>query len=309
MVNEQSKRVPLRLLVIGAHPADIFDNAGGTCLHHVRQGDSVTGVALTKGTRIHDVVISDQMRLEKQIPQGEKLNNIMNERGTVKEKEIKEACAIMGINDVRFLGGDDYIRLVNEKTIRDIARLIREIRPEILIAHYPFDNGGYADQHAIAGQCALQASWVANTVDPGDPNPQHRIAQVFFFGFPSHFIKGSALYSEFSGHCHVYVDISDVIHLKIKALNKLKSQMYDGDYALKRVEAADGSAGFATRVPYAEPFIVAYADVHYTLPVSDFFIKTANETDQEHRDRTNFIVTKYGDLKTYQAHLIKRSKK
>lgn len=32
---------PLRILSIGAHPADIFDQSGGTMAHHVDRGDYV----------------------------------------------------------------------------------------------------------------------------------------------------------------------------------------------------------------------------------------------------------------------------
>ncbi|OHB59367.1 MAG: hypothetical protein A2Y12_01785 [Planctomycetes bacterium GWF2_42_9] len=311
MTMNKTGRKPLKLLVIGAHPADSFDNAGGTCLHHTQQGDSVTAVILLAGARIHDVVVSDGMRSRTQIPQEQDLKDIMDVRSDIKKKEVKEACAIMGINDVRFFDCDDYIHLVKEKTISDIACLIREIRPDIVITHYPFDNGGYADQHAITGQCVLQATWVANTVAPDDPNPQHKVAQLFFFGFPSTFAKaGSALYREFSGHCAVFVDVSDVIHLKIQALDKMQSQQYDGDCAWKRVEAVEGSAGFGAspRVPYAEPFIVAYSDVYHTLPVSDFRLQTSNEPERNERDRTNFVVTKYGSLENYQAQLLKKYK-
>ncbi len=59
----------LRLLCIGGHPADTFDGAGGTLAHHVQDGDEVTVVALTAGTRIHDVVISDSMRARDRIPE------------------------------------------------------------------------------------------------------------------------------------------------------------------------------------------------------------------------------------------------
>ena len=305
MSENDSARKPLKLLVVGAHPADAFDNAGGTCLHHTMQGDSVTAAILTAGTRIHDEVISDEMRQRESIPQGKDLEDLMDERSVVKRREVEEACAIMGIHDVRFLGRDDYIQLVKEETIRDIARLIRDVRPDIIITHYPFDNGGYADQHAITGQCVLHASWVANTVDPGDPNPQHRVAQIFFMGFPSSFIRSSAMFREFSGHCQVYVDVSDVIELKVKALDRMRSQQYGGECAWKRVEAVEGSAGFAVSLPYAEPFIVAYADVHHTLPVSDFRLETANEVEKSQRERVNFIASRHGNLENYKESLKK----
>ena len=49
----------LILLVIGAHPADIFDQSGGTMAHHARRGDRVACCVLTHGARVHDAVISD----------------------------------------------------------------------------------------------------------------------------------------------------------------------------------------------------------------------------------------------------------
>ena len=43
----------LRILSIGAHPADIFDQSGGTMAHHVQRGDYVGCVVLTHGARVH----------------------------------------------------------------------------------------------------------------------------------------------------------------------------------------------------------------------------------------------------------------
>ena len=308
-MSETKTKKPLKILVIGAHPADAFDNAGGTCLHHTQQGDSVVAAILTGGARLHDVVITDGLRKEKKVPQGDDLKNLLKERSDLKSCEVREACAIMGIHDVRFLGRDDKILLVKEQIISDMAFIIRDVRPDILITHYPFDNGGFADQHAITGQCALHASWVANTVDPEDPNLPHRVAQIFFMGFPSHFIKSSAMYREFSGHCQVYVDVTDVIDLKVKALDKMKSQQYDGDCAWKRVESVEGGAGAAVRVAYAEPFIVAYSDVHHTLPVSDFRLKTANEHEDKMNERVNFVVSKEGSYQKYRDRLDTERKK
>lgn len=42
----------LRILVVGGHPADVFDHCGGTLAHHVKNGDRVTCLALTQGLRI-----------------------------------------------------------------------------------------------------------------------------------------------------------------------------------------------------------------------------------------------------------------
>ena len=54
----------LQILVIMAHPADTFDHCGGTLLHHIRKGDKVTVVSVLQGVRIHDAVVSDQLRYQ-----------------------------------------------------------------------------------------------------------------------------------------------------------------------------------------------------------------------------------------------------
>ena len=52
----------MNILVIGGHPADVFDHAGGTLAHHVQNGDHVTCLALTQGLRVHDIVVSEIFR-------------------------------------------------------------------------------------------------------------------------------------------------------------------------------------------------------------------------------------------------------
>ena len=64
---------PLRILSIGAHPADIFDQSGGAMAHHAARGDYVACVVLTHGARVHDQVISDSMFHREQVPTGDEL--------------------------------------------------------------------------------------------------------------------------------------------------------------------------------------------------------------------------------------------
>ena len=71
---------PLRVLSIGAHPADIFDQSGGTMAHHAARGDHVACVVLTHGARVHDNVISDSMFHREQVPIGDELLKMIAER-------------------------------------------------------------------------------------------------------------------------------------------------------------------------------------------------------------------------------------
>jgi LmbE family N-acetylglucosaminyl deacetylase len=80
---------PLRLLSIGAHPADIFDQSGGVMAHHVARGDYVGCVVLTHGARIHDTVISDAMQRGAEVPESDKLIALIGERADVKAEEMR----------------------------------------------------------------------------------------------------------------------------------------------------------------------------------------------------------------------------
>ena len=122
----------LRLLSIGAHPADIFDQSGGTMAHHVARGDWVGCVVLTHGARVHDKVLSDEMFHSDEVPEGEALESLMQERADVKADEVRRACGILGVEDLHFFGADDAVLLVSEAIVRRLARLLRELKPDVV---------------------------------------------------------------------------------------------------------------------------------------------------------------------------------
>lgn len=293
----------MRILVVGAHPADSFDCAGGTCLHHIAMGDTVTAYILTGGSRIHDEVISEQMREKRRIPAKKALEALMRERIRHKQREVIEACGIMGIDDVRFSTLDDSQFLVTKELVRELAILIREVRPHIVITHYPFDHAGIGDQHAITGQAMVHALRDAAGVLPGDRNSPWRVPQTFFMGFPSSFNRSGAMGHLIQPHYDVLIDISDVIHLKREALNKMISQNYHGDNALKRIECVEGAAGMVAKCAYAEPFISYKSLVRHTLPVTSFDLDRARESEKAQYDRQRFVLTRDGDWETYQKRL------
>ena len=90
----------LRLLSIGAHPADIFDQSGGTMAHHVARGDWVGCGVLTHGARVHDKVISNDMFHSDQVPDEDELKDMMAARADVKVEEVRRACGILGVEEI-----------------------------------------------------------------------------------------------------------------------------------------------------------------------------------------------------------------
>ena len=271
---------PLRIVSIGGHPADTFDQSGGTMAHHAARGDRVTAICMTHGARVHDKVISDDMAHRAEVPEADELTALMGQRAEVKADEVRRACSILGVEDVRFLGVDDGILLVERDIIRHVARLFRELRPDIVLTHYPYEGDAVANAHSTAGKIVMHALAHANSVDPGDRNPPHRVAQVFFFGQGAASVR-NGLWDSRGGYTNdVFVDITDVIDKKFAAMECLVSQGYAGAYNRKRTENGDGAFGGGA-VAYGEGFIRMSAEVHYYLPLSPYARKRSHSSDHE----------------------------
>jgi 4-oxalomesaconate hydratase len=292
IANSTAKPKSLRILVVGAHPADVFDQSGGTMAHHVQRGDWVGCAVMTTGVRVHDQVVANELGARKELPEEREMKRIMAERAEVKRKEIIKACSILGVKeaDLHFLGADDAILLVNEGMIRQIARLIRELKPDVIITHYPFEDGGIGSAHALTAQMVVHAISVAGGVDPGDKNKPHNVAQVFFFGTAAASARTDLWGAQGGFYNDVFVDITDVAEKKVACLDALVSQGYAGAYARKRIETTDGSFGTKVHVPYAEGFITAYSSVHYYLPVSPISLEHSKLSSQETIDLRSYRV-------------------
>lgn len=275
------QRQPLRILSIGAHPADVFDQSGGTMAHHAGRGDYVACIVLTHGARVHDKVISDSMFHREQVPTGDELMKMMAERSDVKAEEVREACRILGFEDVYFFGEDDAVLLVTESAIKRLASMIREIKPDIVLAHFPQESDAFTNPHAIAGQITLHAMSYAASVDPADNRPPHRVAQTFFFGQGAAGVRRQLWDTNGGYYNDIFIDTTDVIEKKLAAMDCLVSQGYAGAYVRKRIEAGDGAFGVAGGVSYGEGFITMNAETHYFLPLTDYAVKRAHSSDHE----------------------------
>ncbi|MEX1020080.1 MAG: PIG-L deacetylase family protein [Litorilinea sp.] len=285
-----STHQPLCILSIGAHPADIFDQSGGTMAHHVARGDRVACVVLTHGARVHDKVISDEMSHREQVPDAEELLALMAERSDIKAEEVRRACHILGVDELYFFGADDAILLVTPEIVRQLARMLREVRPDVILTHFPREGDGMTNAHAVAGQIVLHAIQNAASVDPGDRNPPHRVAQVFFFGTGAAAIPRSVWQSEGGYYNDLFIDITDVIDKKLASIDSLDSQGYGGLYARKRIETSDGAFGLAGGTAYAEGFIKMNAETHYYLPITEHALEGARASDHENIARRSYRI-------------------
>ncbi|MET9389747.1 N-acetyl-1-D-myo-inositol-2-amino-2-deoxy-alpha-D-glucopyranoside deacetylase [Streptomyces sp. NPDC006624] len=154
-----------RLLLVHAHPDDESINNGATMARYAAEGAHVTLVTCTLGER-GEVIPPELAHLA-----GVAL-------GRHRRGELAEAMALLGVRDVRLLGGagrysdsgmmglpdnDDpacFWRADVDEAAAHLAEVILEVRPQVLVTYD--DHGGYGHpDHIQAHRVALRAADLA----------------------------------------------------------------------------------------------------------------------------------------------------
>jgi LmbE family N-acetylglucosaminyl deacetylase len=137
---------PQVALAVGAHPDDIEFGAGATMARWAAAGCHVHHLVLTDGSKGSWDPEADLGRLV-----------------TARKQECREAASVLygvqtGTEDrVRFLDAMDG-ELVNDvDTRREVARAIREVRPDVLLGHDPWRRYRLHPDHRAAGFLTLDA--------------------------------------------------------------------------------------------------------------------------------------------------------
>lgn len=194
-----------RLLVVMAHPDDVDFGSAGTIASLTSQGVHVTYCLVTDG----DAGGSDR-------------SVSRAEMAAMRRKEQTEAAHVVGVHDLVFLGhGDGRVQATLELR-RDISRVIREVRPQVVLCQSPERNldrifASHPD-HLAAGEAAMSA------VYPDSRNP---------FAFPELLEAGLEPWTVeeiwVSGHPQPTnaVDVTDHVDRKIDALLCHVSQHQD----------------------------------------------------------------------------------
>lgn len=289
---------PMKILVVAGHPADMFDHCGGTLLHHIDRGDSVTCVTITQGLRVHDEVIHDMMR-----DSGaghytdEEIDAICKERQKVKYAEALEACSLFGITDVRFLDYDDEILLVTPEMTSKLADVIRKVHPDLVITHWPYQGSMFSNHHAVTGQLTLAALNAAGSVNFKTKDPAARVAQVAFMLCPADVRADNCISTFGVAYASYYVEVTDVIDRKVKALQCMRSQKYNiSGYPQKTAEQWNGNFGAKISAGYAEGFALLNPEVGEVIPVSPYrrWLSKADEHE---------LLERRGDLRATEVEI------
>jgi LmbE family N-acetylglucosaminyl deacetylase len=217
-------------LVIFAHPDDAEYMCGGTVALWAREG-----------TDVHYCVITD----------GSAGSNepgaTREEMAVVREREQRAAAEVLGVKSLSFLGYRDGELEVTLETRRAVTRVVRRIRPEVILAPDPqrlWSGSGYINHsdHKAAGVLALSA------VMPDSPT-RLQFTDLLDEGLEPFEIPNLWLSAE---EPDTYVDIGKSIDIKLEALTRHESQHREESETWVRERARE--LGTQAGVEYAEAF-------------------------------------------------------
>lgn len=187
----------MNVVCIGAHPDDCEVHAGGTCIKWARHGARVVMVSLTNGDIGHFS---------------------MSGGGLARRRAAEASLAAErgGCRDM-VLGHHDGELQPTLELRRQIVRIIREAKADVVLTHRPND---YHPDHRYASM-AVQDSAFMVTVPHFCPEVPHLERNPVFLYMMDSFRKPTPFQPD------IAVDVSDVMDTKWEMLDAMESQMYE----------------------------------------------------------------------------------
>ena len=226
--------MPRRIQVIGAHSADFVWRAGGAVAVAVANGGTAEVIALSYGER------GESGELWKQ--EGQTVENVKK----VRHAEAEAAAAALGAS-FRCLDLGDYPLQIDADALVQIADVIREFAPDVLITHTGRDP--FNPDHPVAYAAVDRARGLA--AGAGVQSAFATVKPPALFLFEPH----QPELCDFTPT--TFVDITSVIESKQAAMAEMKAQQYLQTYYAQRAEQRANHARRASgdqEVRYAEAF-------------------------------------------------------
>ncbi len=154
---------PYDVLAIGAHPDDVEVGAGGVIIKLTDAGHRVALAILTRGE--------------------------MGTGGTaeIREAEVRRATDLLGADLIAHLDWGDTRLADTAERRQEIAALIRQTRPRIVLCPYPHVAMGRRQSHpdhVAAGLLAINGGMLAGLKKADVPGELHRVGRYFFYFLP-----------------------------------------------------------------------------------------------------------------------------
>lgn len=192
------------VLGVNAHPDDLDFAAGGTLARAAKAGADVYYVVFTKGNKGNagDLKLTAAQLVK------------------IRKKEELRAAKILGIKKVFFLNHNDCELEANLKTKKELVKLIRKLKPDVVIgldpSRYYFLKADFVNHtdHRAAGEITIDAVYpmCRDLLCMPDAGPPHKVDYLLLATFDD---------------ANYFEDISKTIDIKIEALRSHKSQIAD----------------------------------------------------------------------------------
>jgi LmbE family N-acetylglucosaminyl deacetylase len=209
---------PQNILVILAHPDDPEFFCGGTLARWARLGHRITYQLLTCGDKGFNDSTPSEMTPEALC--------------AIRHEEQIAAARVIGVEAVHFGDCPDGYLVPDINLRRDIVRMIRKFRPDILVTCDPqtlFTMFGINHpDHRAAGQAVLDA------VFPAAGNPAF-FPELLAEGYQPH--MPAEVWCSLTMQPNVVLDITDTWDIKLEALLQHKSQIGEVDAFLERMKS------------------------------------------------------------------------
>jgi len=190
---------PAYAMVVTAHPDDAEFSVAGTVARWVKEGKDVVYVVCTNGDKgTSDPDMKPALLVK------------------IREQEQLAAARVLGVREVIFLRHPDQGLEDTPEFRKQIVRLIRMYRPEVVATSDPYLRYMWHRDHRIAGQVILDAVF---------PYARDVLAypDLMLDGLKPHKVKEILLWA--ADDVNYLSDITDTFNLKIAALRCHQSQV------------------------------------------------------------------------------------
>ena len=218
-----------KVLIVAAHPDDEVIGCGGTIIRLTKEEFEAYTLILGEG------VTSRDNRRSRQKQEGEIVEL---------KKQAKEANEILGVKQVFFFDFPDnrFDTVSFLDIVKTVEKIKNEIKPDIIFTHYEKDLN---IDHQITYKAVITAT---------RPLKGERVKEVYSFEVPSSTEWSYPL----SFSPDMFFDISKTIDIKLKALEKYKTELREFPHprSLKSVKLTASLWGMKLGLDYAEAFKV-----------------------------------------------------
>jgi LmbE family N-acetylglucosaminyl deacetylase len=202
---------PERVMSIHAHPDDQEFTTGGTLAKWAKAGSHIVTVCITSGGAGSNEWTPKDMTRERLVK--------------IREEEQRAACRVLGVAETIYLGYEDGMLEPSIPLRRELTRLIRRYRPNVVMCGDPtvrYYGNVYLNHpdHRAAADVALDAVF---------PSAETRLIfpELIDEGLDPHHVD--AVWIHGAEKPDTWVDITATLTVKLAALREHRTQMGEWD--------------------------------------------------------------------------------